>query len=54
MSGDGEHSWMHIDFEELELGEEIGGGGVGVIYKGWFGREVVALKTLFDARVGKD
>lgn len=53
-TSDEEHSWMHIDFNELEVGKQIGGGGVGVIYKGWFGREEVALKTLFDARISPE
>jgi serine/threonine protein kinase len=44
-------SWTHINFKDLELGERIGGGGVGVIYSGYFGGERVALKTLFDTRV---
>lgn len=52
---DSEGSWNHIDFDKsIELGDRIGGGGVGVIYKGWFGDKPVALKTLFDTRVGED
>ena len=44
--------WQHIDFDkDIELGDMIGGGGVGVIYKGWLKGEEVALKTLFDPRV---
>lgn len=44
--------WNHLDFErDIEIGDRIGGGGVGVIYKGWFHDEPVALKTLFDPRV---
>ena len=27
-------AWNHIDFSELEIGDQIGGGGVGIIYKG--------------------
>ena len=27
------------------------GGGVGIVYSGWFGDDAVALKTLFDPRV---
>ena len=53
--GDGLPGWAHIDFEkEIEMGERIGGGGVGVIFKGTFKNEPVALKTLFDARIGED
>ncbi|KAJ1435067.1 kinase-like domain-containing protein [Ochromonadaceae sp. CCMP2298] len=46
--------WANVDFDEIELGDRIGGGGVGIIYKGWFKDEQVALKTLFDARVSGD
>ena len=52
---EGEAGWMHIDFErEVQLGDLIGGGGVGMIYKGWYKDEQVALKTLFDSRIGED
>jgi len=48
-------SWAHIDFEtEIEVGERIGGGGVGVIYSGWYKDQPVALKTLFDSRVSEE
>lgn len=46
--------WANINFNEIELGDRIGGGGVGIIYKGWWKDEPVALKTLFDARIGQD
>jgi serine/threonine protein kinase len=50
-------SWKHIDFEtELELLDQIGGGGVGLVYNGIYstpalGNLRVALKTLFDPKV---
>jgi serine/threonine protein kinase len=47
-------SWNHIDFDEVEIGDRISGGGVGVIYSGIFRNETVALKTLFDNRVSED
>lgn len=47
-------NWANIDFDEIELGERIGGGGVGIIYKGWWRNKPVALKTLFDARISHD
>jgi serine/threonine protein kinase len=58
-SGDDEHSnelssWQHIDFKDIELGQRIGGGGIGVIYKGWWKDEQVALKTIFDSRISGD
>lgn len=46
--------WANVNFGEIELGDRIGGGGVGIIYKGWWRNEHVALKTLFDARIGQD
>lgn len=51
---DGLPGWAHIDFEEIEMQNRIGGGGVGVIYKGVFNKQSVAVKTLFDARQGDD
>lgn len=47
-------SWANVDFGEIELGDRIGGGGVGIIYQGFWRNEPVALKTLFDARIGED
>ncbi len=52
--GDNLPGWANIDFGDIELGDRIGGGGVGVIYKGWLNDKPVALKTLFDARIGQD
>lgn len=46
--------WKNVDFSEIELGDRIGGGGVGIVYKGWWKDEPVALKTLFDARISAD
>ena len=43
--------WTHIEFSDIEMGEKIGGGGVGLIYKGWFQERPVAVKTLFDSRI---
>ena len=48
---EGEGGWREIAYGEVELGEIIGGGGVGVIYMGWYKDKAVALKTLFDPRV---
>lgn len=47
-------AWANIQFSELELGERIGGGGVGLIYKGYWKNEPVAVKTLFDSRISAD
>jgi len=52
--GVGEVSWSHIPFEDIEMGERIGGGGAGMIFRGWYKGEPVALKTLFDSRIGED
>ena len=31
---DDDASWSNIDFNEIELGDRIGGGGAGIIYQG--------------------
>lgn len=48
--------WTNFDISEIELDEQIGGGGVGIIYKGYWKKKnkVVALKTLFDTRISED
>lgn len=43
--------WTNIDFGDIELEDQIGGGGVGIVYNGRYKGEPVALKTLFDPRV---
>jgi tRNA A-37 threonylcarbamoyl transferase component Bud32 len=43
--------WEHIDPEELEIGQRIGGGGFAIVYEGHWKGKHVALKTLFDPRV---
>jgi serine/threonine protein kinase len=55
--GDGSHmesTWRNIEYDDVQIGDRIGGGGVGIIYNGWFRNEPVALKTLFDSRVSED
>ncbi|EQC27782.1 TKL protein kinase [Saprolegnia diclina VS20] len=44
-------AWKSIRFDELRVGEKIGGGGVGIVYSGTYRDQPVALKTLFDPRV---
>jgi serine/threonine protein kinase len=48
--------WDKFSFDDIELGDIIGGGGVGLVYSGWIkGRnEAVAFKTLFDSRVNEE
>ena len=53
-AGDSGQSWEQIKFDDIEVGERIGGGGVGVIYRGYYKDQSVALKTLFDSRIGED
>jgi serine/threonine protein kinase len=50
----GECDWERINFDEIELGEVIGGGGVGLVYSGRLRGKPVALKTLFDSRVSDE
>ncbi len=55
ISADGEEGgWKQINFEDIELGDVIGGGGAGMIYMGWYHDKAVALKTLFDPRVDEN
>eukprot|EP00605_Chrysophyceae_sp_TOSAG23-4_P001083 GSChrysophyteH1.ASY1.ANO1.1188.1 assembled CDS len=49
-----EDGWDHINFDQIEMSDRIGGGGVGVIYKGYYKNQGVAVKTLFDARQGDE
>lgn len=43
-----DQGWTQIDFDrDIEVGDRIGGGGVGIIYKGWYKDEPVALKVCF-------
>lgn len=49
-----ESAWQSIEFDQIELNEQIGGGGVGLVYKGYFEDSPVALKTLFDPKVNED
>jgi hypothetical protein len=39
-------SWKRITRGEVEFGRQIGGGGAGVVYQGWYNGEEVALKAL--------
>ena len=43
--------WRSIDYDEIELLGDIGGGGVAVVYRGKWGSQEVAVKTLFDPKV---
>ncbi|OQR96224.1 serine/threonine protein kinase [Achlya hypogyna] len=48
-----DQAWTSIAFDELTVGDKIGGGGVGIVYSGTYRGRPVALKTLFDPRVDK-
>ena len=45
---DEEEGWKRIDIKDIDMGREIGGGGVALVYEGYYRNEPVALKTLFD------
>lgn len=39
-------SWKTIKFDEILLGERLGGGSVGLVHRGQYKGENVAVKTL--------
>lgn len=39
-------NWKTISFDEIELGDIIGGGSVGLVHRGYYQGRAVALKTL--------
>jgi hypothetical protein len=41
-----EKSWENIRFQDLTVGECIGGGGVAIVYRGIYRKKPIALKTL--------
>lgn len=43
---DNSGNWKTISFEEVELGEQLGGGSVGLVHRGAYAGKAVALKTL--------
>lgn len=43
--------WQQIEAGEVEIHEQIGGGGVALVYRGLWGGHDVAIKTLFDPKV---
>lgn len=45
--------WKTISFDEIELGEKIGGGSVGLVHRGKYLGKEVALKTLVRWKVVK-
>ena len=43
-------AWTHVDYRnELQIEQRIGGGGLGIVYQGWYPKkqQKVAIKTLF-------
>lgn len=38
--------WENIEFDAVEIGEQIGGGSVGLVHRGLYMGKPVALKTL--------
>ncbi|GAB9473714.1 hypothetical protein Gpo141_00010862, partial [Globisporangium polare] len=51
MSSTDDCVWENIPFKELMVCENIGGGGVALVHRGFYRKQPVALKTLFDPRV---
>ncbi|KAJ8599583.1 hypothetical protein CTAYLR_004686 [Chrysophaeum taylorii] len=50
-SSSSHHAWRQIDQGDVQVFEQIGGGGVAMVHRGlWEGRGV-ALKTLFDPKL---
>jgi len=47
----GGSSWKDMSLDKIELGEIIGGGGVGIVYEGWMGKRRVAVKTLVSRAI---
>ncbi|CAN0434669.1 unnamed protein product, partial [Laminaria digitata] len=43
-------NWKTISFEEVEVGEQLGGGSVGLVHRGAYAGKAVALKTLVSVR----
>lgn len=43
-------SWKTIDLGEIELGEQLGGGSVGLVHRGIYRGELVALKMLVSEK----
>lgn len=44
-------NWTNINFDEIEVNEQIGGGSVGVVHRGSYMGKSVALKTLVSSRI---
>ena len=51
VGGGAQSAFEEIDFRDIAMGRQVGGGGVGIVYEGTFRGQPVALKTLFDPRV---
>ncbi|GMH65033.1 hypothetical protein TL16_g04102 [Triparma laevis f. inornata] len=45
--------WKEIPFNSIEIEEQIGGGGVGLVHRGYYQDREVAVKTLFDPKVNE-
>eukprot|EP00586_Coscinodiscus_wailesii_P008677 CAMPEP_0172524836 /NCGR_PEP_ID=MMETSP1066-20121228/294399_1 /TAXON_ID=671091 /ORGANISM="Coscinodiscus wailesii, Strain CCMP2513" /LENGTH=323 /DNA_ID=CAMNT_0013307989 /DNA_START=132 /DNA_END=1104 /DNA_ORIENTATION=+ len=45
-------SWEVVDFDkDIVLGRRIGGGGTGIVFRGWYKQQEVAIKTYFNPKV---
>lgn len=44
-------SWKVISYDDVELGEQLGGGSMGLVHRGTYKGEPVAVKTLVSCCV---
>lgn len=44
-------NWDEIDLDELEINQQIGGGGYAIVHEGKYKGKPVAIKLIFDPHV---
>lgn len=48
---DAEEHWRAISVDEVDVGEQLGGGSVGLVHRGTYSGDAVAVKTLVSSTV---